>query len=873
MSLDDHRDDADQQQNSHEPAETEPRNKQPLLGRLVGGHRPHGTDPRPRSRSEAGGRASGEQRAPEVPLPAPISPVDPVTAGPAHPGVFPELPQAAAPSAHVPSAQTTSPAPISARDSGFPPAPDAPSPATVEAVGQAAVLQRALINHGEMIGKKYVFEQTLDSHAPIAPEYLAVMREVYAEPRREDDAWLTSPFDGALAALRPAGSILVLSRPPDSGRTITAYVLLGRLLDEGVITEVRPIPFGGSQHFPTRRLPHDHRCGYLLELPPDEDDFAIDASFGAGLRKISERLERRGSRLIVLTRPEQWRRLCQGAPEEAAPELGTARCRDIAERWLLAQEPGFPVDAWLKHADIQRLLDGQSPTDVLNLVYLLLEQHRTAQQAIAAMDDALRQQQQAVPARTFEEQVADVVAAHSNWEDALYEWHEPEERSRTSFERNFLLTASVLRGDPVGHVYAKAAELTATLDKSVFKVDGQQAPGVIAMTRAAKARRVDDGSLVFDRPHWDDAAIEYFWNDRPLARTTFLRWLAQAPVDTSASKEALETISKDDRRALAGRIGQFALRWAVRHRRQEPLEEIVKAWYLHGTDKELWPLAVELLDSAAIHAVSAPYIHSMLLGWAGRKEPSLQRAVVAVCTGEFGRRHTGKALRRLRHVADKGLPDVIDALRDAVCVLWSDPTVRSMLFSYVVEWCRSDTTRDTVGHRTFAALATSSPPGAEGLPLLLQAQSDKEPADEDTFQPPVAGLVAGWRTLLRQATGAAGARELDTAVFLWLDTALQKQPLRPLIFETLREAVNVRGSEGPNLRETLRTCAEMWVQGPDRPYSEEKESLKRDLSALLDNDLVAVRRLQSGTQQTPAPPEPGPIGPGDAEAAAGVDAA
>jgi len=62
----------------------------------------------------------------------------------------------------------------------------------------------------------------------------------------------------------------------------------------------------------------------------------------------------------------------------------------------------------------------------------------------------------------------------------------------------------------------------------------------------------------------------------------------------------------------------------------------------------------------------------------------------------------------------------------------------------------------------------------------------------------------------------------------------------------------------------------MWVQGPDRPYSEEKEDLKRDLSALLDSDLVAVRRLQSGTQQTPAPPEPSA---GETEAAAEVDAA
>lgn len=856
MSLDDRRDGADQQL-TRQPGGDTPRDKHPLLGRLIGRPEPQDTDRKPTDETAADSRPASEGVEPAWQGSAPFPPAGAVGEGTEGPGALPEvLRDATAQSAPLVPADTSA--------GGSSAAPASPSPAAVEAVGQAAVLQRALVNQGEMIGTKYVFEQTLDSHAPIASEYLAVMRQVYAEPYGGEDASLQSPFGRALASLRPAGSVLVLSRPPDSGRTITAYVLLGKLLEEGVIEEVRPIAFGNSQHFPTRRLPHDARCGYLLELPPDEDDFAVDDAFGASVRKIRERLERRGSRLIVLTRPEQWRRICQGAPDDVAPELGTARPRDIAERWLLAQEPGFPVDTWLEHPGIRRLLVGQSPTDVLSLVYLMLDQHRTAEQATLASSDPLRQERGALSAQTFEEQVADVVAAHSNWEDALYEWHEPEGRSRTSFERNFLLAAAVLRGDPVGHVYAKAAELTAVLDKSEFNVDGQQAPGVIAMTRAVGARRETDGSLAFERPHWDDAAVEYFWNDRPLARTSFLGWLAQAPVDTSTSKEALETISKDDRRVLAGRIGQFALQWAVRHRRQEPLEEIVKAWYLHGPEKELWPLAVELLDRAAIHAVTAPYIHSMLLSWAGRKEPSLQRAVVEVCTLEFGRRHTGKALRRLRHVAEMGLPDVLDQLRDAVCVLWGDATIRSTLFSYVVAWCQSEKTRDTVGHRTFAALATSTPPETHDLPLLLQTHGAEEVTDEESFRPPVPGLVTGWRTLLRQATGAAGPRELDTAVCLWLDAARDHPPLRTIVFETLREAVNVRGAQGPNLRETLRTCAEMWVQGANRPYSEEKEDLKRDLSALLDNDLVAVRRGQSGTQQPP---------PAEAEAATEADAA
>lgn len=724
-----------------------------------------------------------------------------------------------------------------------------PSPEAIEAVGQAATLQRALINLGEMIGTKYVFEQTLDADAPIDSEYLAVIRKVYAEPHFEGADRSRSPFAQALESLRPSGSVLVINRPPNSSRTTTAYALLDQLVEEGLITEVRPLSFGGSQHFPARRLPHDHGCGFLLELPPDEDGFQVADTFGSGLGKLGERLARRDNRLIVLTRPEQWQRISHGAPLCVAPDLGKIRPHDIATRWLLAQEPSFPVSTWLRNTGIRRLIDGMTPTDILNVTSLMLDEHRKAERLAAdvPLDVARESTQQTSAERPLspDAQIANVVAILSNWEDALYEWHEPEDRFRTSFERNFLLTAAVLRGDPVGHVYAKAAELTDTLDKKKdsVPVHGQQAPGVIAMTKAIKARREEDGTLRFDRPHWDDAAIEYFWNDRPLARTSFLKWLAQVPIDdTGTNKEALETITKDARRALAGRIGEFALRWAVRHRRQEPLEEIVKAWYAHGTERELWPLAVELLDNAAIHAASAPYVHTLLLSWAKRKEPSLQQAVVEVCTGQFGRRHTGKALRRLKRVANIGLEEVVGSLREAIQVLWADTSVRKTLFGYVVDWCGDEKIRDTVGQRTFAALAASPAPKADRVPLVLHNDTTPDTDEDEEFRPPVAGLVTGWRTLLRQATGPAGDRELDHAIYLWLDAALEQPLLRSLILDTLRRAVDVRGPEGPTLREALRTCSQVWVQSENRPYSPDRSHLKQELSSLLDADLAKVQK-------------------------------
>ncbi|MEU1624189.1 hypothetical protein ABZ746_02355 [Streptomyces sp. NPDC020096] len=724
----------------------------------------------------------------------------------------------------------------------------------MEAFHQAALLQRALINNGEMIAVKNVFEQTLDTHAPISAGYLDVVREVYAELYTQQDGdYFTgterSTFNDAYSLLEPAGSVLVLSRPPGTSRNITAYALMARLMENGLIKEVWPLSFGSASIFPAKRLPREHHRGYVLELPPDEDDFEIHDSFGANLKDVREHLGPRHSRLIVITTPDQWRRIGRGAPEGVAPDLGAARPADIAERWLRAEDPGFPVTTWLRHPKMKALLEGQSPTDVLRIVELVREARRTALRVIADASvglDALQRRRAEAAADTDEaidEQVADVAAARDNWEDDLHEWHE--ESGRTSFQRNFLVTAAVLRGAPVGYIYAKAADLSKLLEGDDVEVTGQKAPGVIAMTRAIHADRTKEGVLNFRRPQWDDAALEYFWTDRPLARVRFLEWLAQAPLDEP--KLAMESVDLDYRRALAERVGDFAVRWAVRHRRQEPLEEIVNAWHKHSK-KGLWPLATALLDDAAVHPASAPYIHTMLLAWASRKtDVALPLAVVSVCSGKFGRTHTGKALRRLRHAAGSEHPEVADALQDAVRTLWADVSVRPLLFKDIVDWCGNDKIKDTVGRQTFAALATTAGPNSLGIPLILD---NPDYGDDEEFRPSPEGLVQGWRTLLREGPGPTGTRQVDTAVFLWLDAALRHRPLKELILHSLQKAVDVRGTEeGRVLRETLRACAHGWVQGEDRPFSKEREALRQELGALLDQDLYAAVQEQEDTNE------------------------
>jgi hypothetical protein len=185
---------------------------------------------------------------------------------------------------------------------------------------------------------------------------------------------------------------------------------------------------------------------------------------------------------------------------------------------------------------------------------------------------------------------------------------------------------------------------------------------------------------------------------------------------------------------------------------------------------------------------------------------------------------------------------VAEALQDAVRTLWADVSVRPLLFKDIADWCGNDKIKDTVGRQTFAALATVAGPGSLGIPLILDS-SDQ--GDDDEFRPLSEDLVKGWRTLLREGPGPTGTRQVDKAVFLWLDAALRHRPLKDLILHTLRKAVDVRGTEeGRVLRETLRACAHGWVQGEDRPFAEEREAVRQELGALLDEDLYAAVQEQ-----------------------------
>ncbi|MFJ1605546.1 hypothetical protein ACIOHS_19565 [Streptomyces sp. NPDC088253] len=700
-------------------------------------------------------------------------------------------------------------------------APDAENDPAIQhmrSVMRAAVAdlrQEALFNFGEMNAVKLtaILGQLLE-HSELPKRYLETVRAVFAPP---------DGYEEASKTLENSGAVLVLLREPGAGRTFTAHALLADLQFRAG-AKVGPLSFGTSGRFPLHRLPRDENAGYLLELPSDEDTFEVSGDFGASLFDVQRSLLNRSSRLIVLTTPEQWKRIGGDAPAGVVPPLKRPDGRAVAEAWLNAEAPpDLDTSRWLADERIVRLLDGQSPSDVLETVGHILKAQRS--KSLTGLSDS--------DPDGFHAKVLSVVQARTAWRTELLEWHSKE--GRTSFQRNFLLVASLLRNATVAHVYAQTAALCSLFGKPI-SLQGQEEPGVVEMVSEIEADLDPANDTIdFARPGWDDAVLSYFWIDRPMARKTFLSWMANAP--TTKTTDFLETFSPEDQLLLANRVGAFAVRWATHHRKAEPLEQIISAWQ---TDKKLWPAATDLVSAAALHPTMGRFIQELLLRWSkAGGTPALQKLTVEVCAGDFGRRNTAKALRRLGHAAGSTDDEVQKSVGSAVRTIWSEPSARKSLFGSITKWCAPDSDRMASGQRSFAALATLASQGYEPegkVPSLLLRDSA-----EGEFQPSLQDLSVCWGALLSiepdEDTSTEGEDAATEAVSLWMDAAHGNPSLRPLIFGVLRGAISgAEPAEGRRLRHRLHDLLYVWQPSPAPNVDADRVRLRHELVDLLDHD-------------------------------------
>jgi hypothetical protein len=683
----------------------------------------------------------------------------------------------------------------------------------------AALVRQAVgFNFGRVTGVELtaVIDQMAD-HQQLDDDHLDLIRAVFVRPRG---------YEKVRADLAAPGSISVISGDTGSGRKTAAVHLLAELRRAGM--SVRTLSYGIDSNFQARRMPRIDNCAFLLELPPDEDEFSVSTKFGRTLDEIAGILRSTSSRLVVLTDTDQWERVGGGA-SVIARELERPDAVNIARAWLRLDLSDGTARRWTDDHRIQPFLVGQSPSAAMEMLDLILQACSASFEDLSDVDSDVESTDEALRVTDDEEfnrRVLSVVSARKNWFSQLLKWHKKPQR--TGFERNFLVVAAALRGAPIGHIYSQTGALAELIGGQKPELQGQDDIGVIQLVDSVDARLNGD-YVEFSKPGWDEAVLDYFWRDRPLGREGFLKWMAKAPLRSTT--QGVKEFNSDERALLAERMAFFTLRWAARHGTPENLSTIVTAWRKENT---LEQAVVRLVTAAALHPVIGRDTHQVLYDWARKpnEDASLKAAVADVCAGEFGITYPGKALVRLRHVATSSDPDVIKAVNTAVQKLWEEDSVRSTLFSEVIKWCAStDESRQAAGRRGFVALAELAvdEQGAP-LPALLAGQDSMgwTPARDD--------LSTGWRAALDPSVDEEQCRG---ALDLWLNAALEDAEIRETTVRVLRRAVQDEPGDTRQARPRHRLIDRMNIWQPPFPKTEEqrrREDLRREIEDAVHSD-------------------------------------
>lgn len=657
---------------------------------------------------------------------------------------------------------------------------------------------------------------------PLPRPHLQRVTKTYAEP-----VGFSPLADRLVEELR----FVILDLPEGRGRTTAAEALAGALIDRLPTFDAAQLMFGGGSMFPVDRLPERHQRVWILEIPTDEDDYQVHPSFGEALQSMEGLLERWNSRLLILTRPDQWRRI--GAPYGAQSvhvrnPLEEPTPIQIAHAHLTGRRPELPAHKWLINNDIQSVLNGLRPAEVLDIIDLILDADSARPDALVdgqpnrglAHDDDL-----------LNRRIMTVVESRKHWRPQLLKWHATP--TRTAFERDFQLAAAALTGMSVSHIYQGAVDLSQKLGGDPPELAGQAAPGVIELIDRIHADLGTDDRVTFARAGWEEAILEYFWVDRPLGRTRFVEWLAEAPL--SRQREALEPVDLQQRRSVARRVIRFTLTWAARQDRDAPLRTLAGAW--SGT--EFWHELIDTLaDVASTHDPNSAdhdlgrhrdYVHKTLFTWSRLHDQNLVRVVLEICSGQFARRYTSKALVRLKHAGRNANDTLRVALGEAIGSLWQEPSARSALMSEIAKWC-SNSELEIVGCDAFAIVAAST----------IQHHTDELAilANVDGYVPNLRPLSQCWGTYLRIASQDANTELLAR----WLDAAMAHAEHRNLVIDVLREAVRASSEIAHQVaRDRLRVIAVTWA-GEDL----DRRNLYGEIGALLDRDLMATfQRIKS----------------------------
>ncbi|MFZ4302276.1 hypothetical protein ACOZE3_30755 [Streptomyces cinereoruber] len=607
----------------------------------------------------------------------------------------------------------------------------APSSQTIKAADNATVTQvgRDYVehNHRYVRGWEYLRGVGIDTTE------LDLAEHAFVDPSIPDGIGQAAQALSTLTRLPERSHVLVLCGQRGTGRRTAA---LHVLLKVGVPKErINWLVLDWDQPR-TEQIPHTAGYGFVLDLRGYRE---LGDDFYTGLGDYQKAAQADGAYLIILADEGSWNpRMLTAVP---AAHLVRPPAQQIAVTHL-GHRAGNRVD-WLTSPPLDTLLtEASQPSDAARLVDLIARAKKNDKEAV-------KQQ-------------------FTNWRKHLEDWFMSHSSEADLRERALLIATALLENTPADTVLEAA-------DKLFTEVGGVLPPGgalagrdLQARLRAIYASTVGEECISLDeeRQGLAEAVLRHVWQQRPQLRHALLEWASQISTPNGIAVRHLNRIA-DCLVQLSLLPGGLMV------------QNVMSGWIETGRAGHR-QLAIEVLETMALHPHTGPRVRKLLYDWArNSSSEKLLAAVAEICAGPLWARYPHIALTRLRILASRSDGQAHEAVASAVRRLAGTPEQRAMVLSEIIQWTESPSSATRrAGTSTFLALADVT--DTAHLPLTPVQESVSDATDDLTDQL----FIRGWRAALEEP---ATALEAHTRLADWLDSpALPDSRIMPIAAAVLR---------------------------------------------------------------------------------------
>ncbi|MFC4463650.1 hypothetical protein ACFPH6_03380 [Streptomyces xiangluensis] len=482
------------------------------------------------------------------------------------------------------------------------------------------------------------------------------------------------------ATNRPRQPVIIIVAPRSCGSTTLAL----RFLAEHTADHTTVIKLDADWKTPSKgRLPLEKAHAYQLDLKHPEND-QVSADFLNSLSEHATHLRGCRSYLALTVAQDLWKdhRLSDRDGIQVVHLHEAPDAQKVVEAHLNAHGYGQLVTSLRSLPKATASLRGLTAVAAVRAAHAAVMAwkehiHAGSQRSLVQADG-----EGGTPA-TLEERI---VAALTDWRGELdsqfgemNSLHTHDNPSLTVDDRCLLLALAVQQSAPMPVVARSAAALLEAIGDTLDAPGAATgfSPTLSALAGRGMRRRIQDvggrvdmqDTVVFDRPAYGRAVLEYVWDNYDVMRKPLLTWLVATARNADPEDHAVAALAE----------------LTVRHGTVDYLTTLGE---LVGSSQP------KVLGAVMERAVRDEHVGRLaweaLYGWAEQK--SYAPAVIALCRriledSSVATSLAKRALVRLRRVAHKNTDDsVVSQVLDAFDALVEHPTVAQRLVGEVRGW-------------------------------------------------------------------------------------------------------------------------------------------------------------------------------------------